>query len=470
MGLWGKSDGLTPCEGTLRSAVATAPAVAGACLARILILSEDQNRARQLAKMLRGQGYATSASDFSVTARKLGRDEHPDLALIDASDGGEKAVKLAHSLKSGETAHIPVVMVAELAPPAFRRRALNAGVDDVVIGPFSETILLLRLKPLVRLAIMRTELEHRIATARALGLKIDGKIAAPRAGEVSRILVTGAANRELDDVKKALDRDFDLVTAPDVFAAASLLHRESYDALVIVIDGNAEDALYLCGQIRNNTRLFNLPALLIADRGAFDSVEEPYMSGASVLILRPLDQTEIRTAIESLVHRQKLRLSIRDQLAAIQSKAGTHEVGGVYGRDFLLAHLDRLISASTSWRKHLSLVSFQVQNLAWVARDFGAAAANDLLRQVAEWISVLVRTEDMVARVGDKEFCVVLPETAIEDAEIVAHRISGVLLNTQFGINGGKDAVSVWLQAGCADFVPGDTAASLIERARHSLR
>ena len=227
MALWGKSDGLTPCEGTSRSTIAAAPAVAGACLARILILSEDQNRARQLAKMLRGQGYATSASDFSVTARKLGRDEHPDLALIDASDGGEKAVKLAHSLKSGETAHIPVVMVAELAPPAFRRRALNAGVDDVVIGPFSETILLLRLKPLVRLAIMRTELEHRIATARALGLKIDGKIAAPRAGEVSRILVTGAANRELDDVKKALDRDFDLVTAPDVFAAASLLHRES---------------------------------------------------------------------------------------------------------------------------------------------------------------------------------------------------------------------------------------------------
>ncbi len=170
------------------------------------------------------------------------------------------------------------------------------------------------------------------------------------------------------------------------------------------------------------------------------------------------------------MHRQKLRLSIRDQLAAIQSKAGAHEVGGVYGRDFLLAHLDRLISASTSWRKHLSLVSFQVQNLAWVARDFGAAAADDLLRQVAEWISVLVRTEDMVARVGDKEFCVVLPETAMEDADIVAHRISGVLLNTQFGINGGKDAVSVWLQAGCADFVAGDTSASLIERARHRLR
>jgi len=469
MALWGKSDGLTPCEGTSRNTIANAPAIPGPCLARILILSEDQNRARQLAKIVRGQGYATSASDFSVTARKLGRDEHPDLALIDAVEAGEKAVKLAHSLKSGETAHIPVVMLAEQAIPAFRRRALNAGVDDIVIGPFSETILLLRLKPLVRLAIMRTELEHRIATARALGLKVDGKIVPPRAGEAARILVTGAANRDLEDVKKALDRDFDLVTAPDVFAAASLLHRESYDALVIAIDGNGEDALYLCGQIRNNTRLFNLPTLLVADRGAFDSLEEPYMSGASVLILRPLDQTEIHTAIEALVHRQKLRLSIRDQLAAIQTKAGGHEIGGVYGRDFLLAHLDRLISASASWRKHLSLVSLQVQNLAWVARDFGAAAGNDLLRQVAEWISVLVRTEDMVARVGDKEFCVVLPETAIEDAEIVAHRISGVLLNTQFGINGGKDAVSAWLQAGCADFAPGDTSASLIERARHSL-
>ena len=219
MALLGKTDSSTPCGGTPRGTVASTPAVPGACLARILILSEDQNRARHLAKLLRGQGYATSASDFSVTARKLGRDEHPDLALIDAGDGEEKAIKLAHSLKTGETAHIPVIVMAEQAPPAFRRSALGAGVDDIVIGPFNETILLLRLKPLVRLGIMRTELEHRIATARSLGLKVDGKIAAPRSGEVSRILITGAANRDLEDVKKALDRDFDLVSEPDVFAA-----------------------------------------------------------------------------------------------------------------------------------------------------------------------------------------------------------------------------------------------------------
>jgi len=471
MSAWGKSGAPEPGApaGALRMAMAGSGATAAPCLARILILSEDKSRSRELSQFFRRQGYATFAGDFSVGGRKLACDEHPDLALIDGGKAPEKACKLAAALIEAEAGHFPVVLLAQNSSPALRRSCVAAGIDDLVTEPASETMLLSRLRPLVRLAIMNSELQQRLATACRLGIEIPPAQAAREADESRRVLIAAGQAANLSEIASALGREYEIDQASDVFHAAAMLRENPFDALVVAIEGNAEDALYLCGQIRNNTRLFNLPVLLLVDRGGFGSLDEAYRHGASAVALRPLDKDELQTTIEFLVRRQKLRTAIRGQLAEIQAKAGGSEVGGVYRRKFLLAHLDRLTAAAGAARKHLSLVSFQIQNLGPVVREFGAEAADDLLRQVADWILALVRVEDMVARHGDKEFCVVLPDTAIEDAQVVAHRISGVLLNTQFAVPGSDIPIGVWLQSGCADFRSDDTAASLIARAHQNL-
>ncbi len=441
-----------------------------ACLARILVLGQDQGRARELAKLLRGEGYAAFAGDFSVRVGRLSPDEHPDLALIDADDAGEKGLKLAASFKNGNGVRIPVMMLAESAAPETRRRCLEAGIDDLITPPYSDSVVLARLKPLIRLAIMEAELERRLATARGLGLDPGDVQDARRDTAFHRVLVVGDGTDDLSEVEKALCTGVQLIPAGDVFAAASMLHQEIFDALVAVIKGAGEDSLYFCSQLRNNTKLFDLPVLLVADGGAFESVDDPYRSGASAVVLRPVDEAELQTTIESLVRRQKRRHAIRDRLAAIKAKAGHAELGGVFGHDFLLAHLERLTGTARAWHKHLSLVSFQIQNLAWVVRDFGPGAGTDLMRQVAEWIGVLVRAEDLVARHSDKEFCVALPDTAIEEAEVVAQRITGVVLNTQFAVKGVDLPLGVWLQTGAAEYAPGDSPSTLIERAHRDLR
>lgn len=468
MSAWGKSDAQERPRGRVagfgRSAAETSLAP---CLARILVLSEDKSRSRELSKLLRRHGYATFAGDFSVASRKLARDEHPDLALIDGGAHGETACKIASALK--DAAHFPAVLITDEATAAFRRQCLAAGFDDLVLSPLDETILLSRLRPLVRLGVMNTELQQRVLTARSLGIDASADVSEREAG-ARRVLISGIGSRDFAAVEKALAKDFELSSAPDVFAAAAMLHQNPYDALVVVIDGNAEDALYLCSQIRNNTRLFNLPVLLFTAGNAFKNPADPYRSGASAVLLKPLDETALQTTIETLVRRQKLRSATRDRFAEIRARAGAGEVGGIFGRSFLLAHLDRLAAAAGAWRKHLSLVTFHIQNLGWVARDYGKDAADDLLRQAAEWISVLVRAEDMVARHDEKELCVLLPDTALEDAEVVAQRISGVLLNTQFGLKCSEAVpLGIWVQTGAADYRAGDTAASLLARAHQKL-
>jgi two-component system cell cycle response regulator len=72
----------------------------------------------------------------------------------------------------------------------------------------------------------------------------------------------------------------------------------------------------------------------------------------------------------------------------------------------------------------------------------------------------------MTARFEADEFCVVLPDTPKEEADIVMHRISGVLAYTDFAVLGVFQPVKAWVRAGAASLRPDDTMATLIARAR----
>lgn len=443
---------------------------AGPSLARVLVLCQSHARAREHAKLLRREGFAALPADFSMPVQRLSHDECPDVALIDAGDAPDVGCKLAAAFRNGNRLRVPIMMVAEWASPDIRQYCLESGVDDVLTAPYSDTILIARLRPLLRLSTMEAELERRLATARTLGIDADEGEGTAADGAGRRILLVGDGTEDFSEVTHALDPDAEVLTARDVFAAAAMLHERPVDALVGVVKGTGEDTLYLCGQIRNNTRLYNLPIMLLADASAFDSVDDPYLAGATAVVSRPIDDAELKTTIEALVRRQKRREAMRARFAALQAKAGHGQVGGVYGSEFTRAHLDKLTGAARETHKQLSLVSFQIQNLSWVVRDFGQDAADDLLRQVAEWIRILIRSEDLVGRLDEKEFCVALPDTAIEDAEAVAQRVAGVILNTQYAVKGTELPLGVWLQSGTADYRPGDSAALLIERAHANLR
>jgi two-component system cell cycle response regulator len=461
----GSASGVTPPVGIEPRLVSSMP-----CLARVLVLSQDKAWSRDISKRLRRNGYATFTGEFSVVARKLTRDEHPDIVIVGVGDTPGKALELARALKSdADSAHIPVVLMAPGRSAALPRHAVGVEVDDILVGSPADDVLIARLRPLVRLATMYNELRNRAATAHVFRVEVGSDVKPARAEAPFKVIAVAENERDFAEVE-ALGGEFEVARAVDVFDASNRLHRGAADALVIQVRERGEDALYLCGQIRNNAALFNLPVLLVADTGGDVNDERAYLSGASIVIPRPLDHDEIVAATLMLVRRQRLRQQIRSLLAGIHRGRLRDELESVFSRAFLTAHLERLAVAAQCWRKHLSVVCFQVQNLHWVAREHGDAAANDLLRQVAEWIATLVRVEDLVARNGPKEFCVVLPESSLDDAQVVAHRLSGILLNTEFAVKGVADPVGAWIQAGIATLSPGETASGLIERAHRNLR
>ncbi|QYY31111.1 diguanylate cyclase [Cupriavidus pinatubonensis] len=70
-----------------------------------------------------------------------------------------------------------------------------------------------------------------------------------------------------------------------------------------------------------------------------------------------------------------------------------------------------------------------------------------MLKHLATVSKAAVRPQDMVARVSDEEFCVLLPDTTPEDAAEIAGRLR---LAIAACVHAGRDTVAIWL-AGAGD-------------------
>ncbi|HTH18394.1 MAG TPA: diguanylate cyclase, partial [Magnetospirillum sp.] len=215
----------------------------------------------------------------------------------------------------------------------------------------------------------------------------------------------------------------------------------------------------------NNPRLFNLPMVLLGTANAGDA----YRHGATRVLAEECNPDVLRAVVLTLVRRQQLRWSIRTALSESLVPATRDEMTGAYSRAFFDSYLTSRLNLARAQNRHLAVVFFAAPNIEGVRRQFGDDAALHLTQQVGQWITGLLRAEDLTAAYAPNEFCVVLPDTPLAEAEVVMHRIAGVLAYTDFAVREVYQPVKVWVQVGCTDARNDDTVASLLARGRRNL-
>ncbi|MCR6632139.1 MAG: diguanylate cyclase [Magnetospirillum sp.] len=430
-------------------------------LANVLIVDATPGHAQLLAERLGHGGYHATVVAASADGQAHARQEHPDLILI-GQPADSDAIALGATLKADPaTEDIPVLLVVEAATPALCRQALAAGLDDVVEAACDDVELQARLRPLVRLETMHAELRQRALVAKAFGVAARERVSGPGGSSPVLLLIGDRA-----EVAAPFLADIgEMVCCGNLFDAEDLLTRRNFDAALISFGEEPEGLLGFCSQVRTNPRLFNLPLVLLS-AGAAD---EPYRRGATRVLSPQADPAVLHTVLQSLVRRQQLRWSIRAALGDSLAPATRDPATGAYGRTFFDAYLANRLDLAKAQDRHLAVVFFASPNIDGVRRQFGEDAALHLTQQVGQWITGLLRAEDLTAAYAPHEFCVILPDTPLAEAEVVMHRIAGVLAYTDFAVREVYQPVKVWVQVGCTDARDDDTVASLLARARRNI-
>lgn len=162
---------------------------------------------------------------------------------------------------------------------------------------------------------------------------------------------------------------------------------------------------------------------------------------------------------------ERALVDLQTARATMESLSWRDELTGLAGRRWLEEILELESERTKRYAQPFCVVMAEVDGFRTITESFGQAAGDQVLKAVAEALTDAVRLTDVVGRYGDHQFLTMLPHSAMEPARMVAERMrAGVSAKP---LNFRPEPVTA--SFGIAQFLPGDTVSSLVERAEKAL-
>jgi len=166
-----------------------------------------------------------------------------------------------------------------------------------------------------------------------------------------------------------------------------------------------------------------------------------------------------------------LRVVARADGGRVAPAAGRDPLTGLATRDAFLERLDVEMREAAASGKPLALVLADVDHLRKVADTRGREAAESVLRKLAGILRATVREDDLVARLGDDDFALILSGLGRGSARQVAARLRSTIERFRFTSSwDGGASFGVTLSLGAASYpTDADNESDLLTRATEAL-
>jgi len=142
---------------------------------------------------------------------------------------------------------------------------------------------------------------------------------------------------------------------------------------------------------------------------------------------------------------------------------------GLFTRELFAAHLARLAEGARNRRRPLSVCVLRVADGGALAHARIGGWLDRAMPQIGAMVSRLVRVEDTAARLAPEVFALALPATPGPAARLAAERIAAVIGCTAFDAGPERSPFVVDFDIGAAEVGPGESPASVLERASADL-
>lgn len=412
--------------------------------ARILVVDDVPSNVKLLEARLKAEYYTVIVAHDSEEAIDLVAKQQPDIILLDIMMPKINGFKVCKNLKSTPlTTHIPIIMVTALHDTHDRVQGINAGADDFLTKPIDETALSARIKSLTRLKMVIDELRLRGETnAEICG--VAGSSIMDYSNQIfdSNILVVDEDIFQAEQIHNVLKQRFKLINIlNDPMEALKVGIEDNYDLIISDMQFSETDGLRLCSEFRSKVETRYTPILILSEDYNKNNLVKALDVGANDYLTVPLDESELIARVNLQVKRKRYQDALRMNLFNNAEMSIKDPLTNCYNRRYFDTHLRNIIKDSVEKNRRLSLMILDIDYFKIVNDDFGHSAGDELLKQIQKRISENIRVTDLLARFGGEEFVVVMPDTNISDAYIVAERIREIIATEPFILSDKKKRV-----------------------------
>ena len=188
------------------------------------------------------------------------------------------------------------------------------------------------------------------------------------------------------------------------------------------------DGLELCRRIRaRQGRPYNYVIIWTGRTGRSQRLQG-LAAGADDFLSKPVDEDELAVRLVIAQRILGVQGELEEQNARLGALVTTDPLTGLANRRRLFEGTDvALIQPRND--DPCSIVALDIDHFKAYNDAFGHAAGDEVLRTIAKILRAGTRSADVLVRTGGEEFVVVLPQTGLDEAMVIADRLRAAIEN-----------------------------------------
>ena len=160
------------------------------------------------------------------------------------------------------------------------------------------------------------------------------------------------------------------------------------------------------------------PIILVSSKADPEARVGGLKAGADDFVAKPYDGAELLARVEAMLRIKKQHEDLSATLREMQASVIVDALTGLYNFRFLQRRLPEEFARAQRYDDPLAFLVLEVD---------GVRPTDRSLRQIADGLSKILRTVDMLARTGEAEFAILLPSTHFAGTLPVARRIQSAM-------------------------------------------
>ena len=228
--------------------------------------------------------------------------------------------------------------------------------------------------------------------------------------------------------------------ANDGFTAIKTLSRENIYFIICDVMMPGMDGFRLMEMLSKEKRFEDIMVIMLsANRGIYDRIKG-LESGAIDYMTKPFHPHELCLRVNILMRMKSLQTELKAKIAELEHVTVVDALTGLYNQRYLYDTLKREYNRSDRFNLKLSLIIMDIDNFKNINDTFGHQRGDEIIKEVAKLLQVMLRGYDFAVRYGGDEFIIVLSQNTVIGSHIVAERIRRLIEENPrlIELNGGK--------------------------------
>ncbi len=223
---------------------------------------------------------------------------------------------------------------------------------------------------------------------------------------------------DIHQLLKVRLKNLDVALAHALSGAEGKVKAEETQPDLILLDVHMPEAsgFDVCRDLKASSTTQNIPVIFLTGAADVDQKVLGFELGAVDYIQKPFDSAELNARVRAALRTKRFQ----DMLA---QRAMIDGLTGLWNRTHFEMRLQEEVAATQRYDRPLSLIMLDVDHFKSLNDNHGHPFGDEVLQAVGEALAETARTSDWACRYGGEEFSLILRETNLEGAIILAERL-----------------------------------------------